>query len=339
MEYTQEASYYTCIENQKVQCALCPHYCKINPGQSGKCQVRKNIGGKLFTMIYGHIVASNLDPIEKKPLYHFFPGKQIFSIGTQGCNFRCNFCQNWHISQNPPESPETCKIIEPAELFASVLRMKKENIGIAYTYNEPGIGFEYVKDLSVMAHNANLKNVWVSNGFIAPEPLMDIMDYTDAFNIDLKAFDESFYQKVTGGKLEPVKETLIRIVRSKKHLEITLLLIPTLNDDETKFTEMIQWISQTLGDAIPLHISRYFPHYQSTIASTSGKLMDRFYEIAVQKLKFVYLGNDNSNSGKNTKCPSCGNLCITRDGYQINTRGIDFQGACNQCHEPIALKK
>src|SRR5674476_480771 len=217
------------ISDNKPECTLCPHYCKPAPGKTGICGVRKNTGEKIELLTYGVISGYALDPVEKKPLYHFYPGQNILSIGSFGCNMRCDFCQNWHISQKIPESlvPDVTiyKIVKDA--LAS-----KNNIGIAFTYNEPVIWFEFMRDVAESAKKEGLLTVMVSNGFVNSEPLGEILSFIDAFNIDLKAFNNSFYRKLTGAEIEPVKNSLKQIAKSGKHLEITTLIIPGLNDDE-----------------------------------------------------------------------------------------------------------
>ncbi|MGC9345101.1 MAG: AmmeMemoRadiSam system radical SAM enzyme, partial [Bacteroidales bacterium] len=257
----KEAKYYRQL-NGKVECRLCPHYCVINKGKYGICRVRRNEDGKLLTDSYGHIVARHMDPIEKKPLYHFYPGKRILSIGTPGCNLRCFFCQNCGISQTGSDSFSHLNMVYPDELVKTA-KKEKNNIGIAYTYNEPTVYFEYMLDTARLAKKEGLQNVMVSNGFIAEEPLQELLSVIDAFNIDLKAFNDSFYKKFTKSSIYPVMDSLEKIHEGSKHLEITYLVIPGLNDDEREFENRIDWIYDNFGKTQVLHISRYFPNYQS----------------------------------------------------------------------------
>lgn len=285
----KEAKYYKKLSDNKVQCELCPHSCIIENGKRGFCRVRKNDNGVLIAETYGIISAINLDPIEKKPLYRFYSGTNILSIGTVGCNMRCEFCQNYDISQVSVDDIFLKKI--SVNEIIEIVKNEKESIGLAYTYNEPTIYFEFMLDLAKEIKKLGLKNVMVSNGFINEEPLSEILEYIDAFNIDLKAFDNNFYSKITKSKIEPVKESLKLIKKSGKHLEITNLLIPTLNDNFEEFENMCRWIAEELGKNTVLHITRYFPRYKMKIEPTGIDLMEKCYEIAKKYLNYVYLGN------------------------------------------------
>ncbi len=326
-----EAKYYAKI-NGKVQCFLCPHNCKISEGQYGICQVRKNENGILIANVYGKLVARHVDPIEKKPLYHFFPGKRILSVGTAGCNLKCFFCQNCEISQVGAESFSHIAETLPNELIRGA-SIDENSIGIAYTYNEPSINFEYVVDTAILARKKDLRNVMVSNGFISPEPLKELIPLIDAFNIDLKAFSDSFYREHTQSRLEPVKNTLLEIGKSSSHLEITFLIIPGLNDSKEEFREMINWIASNFGETQVLHLSRYFPDYRSDIPPTPLKTLSDFREIASEKLKYVFLGNTTGPEGRNSFCHNCGKLVINR-GFRLELN-INELGECNYCGTKI----
>jgi len=281
----KEALYYKKLEDNKVQCQLCPKRCIIVPGKRGFCTVRKNVDGVLYSEIYGQTTSVALDPIEKKPLYRFHPGTFILSLGTRGCNFACPYCQNWHISQDPDAFTQpitTDEIIRQAK--------KAKSIGIAYTYNEPIIWYEFVLDTAQVAKNEGLKNVLVTNGYINPEPLRELMPFIDALNIDLKSMEDSFYRKYCSATLQPVLET-IKTAAKSAHVELTNLVIPTLNDKEENFVKLRDWIFENLGAEAPLHFSRYFPCYKMRIPPTPLKALERAREIVVQKLKYVYLGN------------------------------------------------
>jgi len=328
-----EALFYTLLENGKIKCRLCPHECIVNDGKSGLCNVRKNVNGKLYSFVYGNPVAIHLDPVEKKPLYHFFPGTRILSIGTFGCNMKCFFCQNSDISQANPNESTTGKY-PPSEII-HLASSRNGNIGIAYTYNEPVVYYEYMTDIAKMAKNIGLKNVMVTNGYINPEPLQILIEYIDAFNIDLKSFSNDFYKKYTSSTLSPVLETIISVKKSGKHLEITNLVIPGLNDDKETFREMVRWIKNECGEYTILHISRYFPRYKSTLPPTSIDTLNELYDIAKEYLHFVYTGNYENDKGKNTFCPDCNSLLIERQGYYTNIQGLDSQGRCVTCSKKI----
>ncbi len=325
----KEASYYEKGING-LKCTLCPHFCQIKEGKVGSCRVRKNIGGKLIAENYEQLCSMRSDPIEKKPLYHFYPGKNILSVGSVGCNLHCSFCQNWEISQTGVESSFQLKKIPAKQIIETALQ-EKDNIGIAYTYNEPAIWYEYMLDISKLAHERSLKNVMVTNGFINPEPLQELIKYIDAFSIDLKAFTNEFYKDLTKAKLNPVLDTIKQVKASGKHLEITNLVITNRNDNKEEFNEMIDWIVDEAGKDTVLHISKYFPTYKMMEVATPDKTLLEFYDIASAKLDYVYLGNIRSPKGQNTYCPKCESLVIERTGYSTNKRGISTKGLCQNC--------
>ncbi len=330
----KEAQYYTSLEDSLVHCSLCPHNCRIKPGKRGICKVRKNIDGKLFSETYSDICSVGFDPIEKKPLYHFYPGATIFSVGSIGCNLHCRFCQNWEISQSNCDEYEYMQSASP-ERVVDMAQSRYGNIGIAYTYNEPSVWYEYMLDIARPAKAAGLKNVMVSNGFINPEPLKELLDVMDAFSIDLKAFSDDFYKKLTNSRLQPVLDTLKIIRDSGKHLEVTNLVITHQNDDPEEFSEMINWIGRELGRETVLHISRYFPVYKLDEPMTAEQTLLDFYRIASEKLQYVYLGNLRSNLGQDTYCPSCKKKTIERSGYHTRVSALDNNGNCNRCGHHI----
>jgi pyruvate formate lyase activating enzyme len=321
------ASLYKAFGN-KLECLLCPHYCKLNEGQSGICGVRKNTGESIELMTYGVLSGYALDPIEKKPLYHFFPGQKILSIGSYGCNMRCDFCQNYNISQNVPVKLKPD--ITPENIVSEALSAEN-NIGIAFTYNEPVIWFEFMRDTALAAKKEGLYTVLVSNGYINRDPLKEMIQFIDAFNIDLKAFNNSFYRKLTGADIEPVKNSLIQIAKSGKHLEITTLIIPGHNDDEMEMRLESEWIAGELGKGVPLHLSRYFPMYRRDDKTTSQETLNSLFDIASENLNHVYMGNTLSDSGQNSSCPDCGSTVIKRSGYNIKLLNIDDSGRCTNC--------
>lgn len=323
----REAMYYQ-PHRQGVLCNLCPKGCIINEGRTGFCRVRKNIGNKLYTENYASCSSCALDPIEKKPLYHFYPGSLVLSLGTWGCNFSCTFCQNWQIAQELPNTTELLpsKAVEIAEQYKA-----QGNIGIAYTYSEPSVWYEYVLETAKLTKEAGLKNVLVTNGFINPEPLKELLPYIDAMNIDVKAFNNNFYQSVCAGGLEAVKETVELAVKFC-HVEITTLLVPGLNDDEKEITTMSKWLAG-LNPDIPLHFSRYFPNYKMKIPPTSEHVMEMAKKQAGDYLNYVYLGNM-SGGGGNTYCPKCDQLVIDRTRLQSHLRN---EKNCPRCGALITI--
>lgn len=316
------------LHDSTIECLLCPHNCKLSEGQTGICRVRKNTGKEIKLLTYGVISGFSLDPVEKKPLYHFFPGYNILSIGSYGCNMRCDFCQNHNISQNIPESifPET----SPEKIVDEALSARK-NAGIAFTYNEPVIWFEFMRDVATIAKNKGLFTAMVSNGYINSEPLIVILQFIDAFNIDLKAFNGNFYRKLTGSEIEPVKNSLKQIAHSGKHLEITTLIIPGLNDDPGEMSLQAEWIAGELGKSVPLHLSRYFPTFKRSDPATPEETLIRLYEIASENLDHVYIGNTRSEHGHNTICSNCGTTVTERSGYETRLTNIDSNGICTNC--------
>lgn len=281
----KEALYYKKLEKNKVQCELCPRRCVISAGRRGFCTVRKNVDGKLYSEIYGRASSVALDTIEKKPLYRFHPGTLILSLGTRGCNFACPFCQNWNISQDPDVSTQP---VTSEQLIQDAKRVN--SLGIAYTYNEPFIWYEFVLDTARLAQAEGLKNVLVTNGYVNKEPLQELLPFVDALNIDLKSIEEEFYQKVCNATLAPVLETVMSAHQSA-HIELTNLIIPTLNDKEENFASLRDWIFENLGPEVPLHFSRYFPCYKMKIPPTPVETLQKAKEIAAKKLKYVYIGN------------------------------------------------
>jgi pyruvate formate lyase activating enzyme len=314
--------------NSKTECLLCPHFCKIAEGKTGICGIRKNSGGKIVLQTYGVISGYALDPVEKKPLYHFFPGYNILSVGSYGCNMRCDFCQNYSISQNIPGRMN--RETDPQKLVRSALTTEN-NIGLAFTYNEPVIWFEFMRDTAAAAKEEGLYTVMVSNGFVNEEPLREIIEFIDGFNIDLKAFNSRFYRELTGAEIEPVKKALKQITGSGKHLEVTTLIIPGQNDDEKEMAAESKWIAEELGKNVPFHLSRYFPKYRRDDPSTSQYSIDRLAEIASSQLSHVYLGNTLSESGQNTICPECGITVTVRSGYKTQLLNLDDKGRCSGC--------
>ena len=332
----QEALFYSKLKDNKIKCELCPWNCKLISGQTGACKVRTNENGKLFTSVYNKVAALGSDPIEKKPLYHFYPGKNILSIGEVGCNLQCSFCQNHRISQCYASKFSGFHNISSQKIVDEALKTWN-NIGIAYTYNEPFTFYEFLFDTAVIAHKNRLKNVVVSNGYINTGPLRKLIPFVDAFNIDLKAFSDTFYKRFTKGKLAPVLNTLKTIAKSNVHLEITNLIITNLNDDENDFEKMIHWISSETGKNTPLHLSRYFPQYKMDQPPTPIEKLETLYRIAKKHLHHVYLGNISDEKRSSTFCSNCGEILIQRNRYQTNLQHITSSGNCKNCGTPASI--
>ena len=269
------AKYYQTLTDGAVKCVLCPHQCIIKPERFGICNVRQNVGGKLTSENYGILSSVALDPIEKKPLYHFFPGRKILSIGSYGCNLRCSFCQNCSISQAESTVFSGERSYDYTLLIEKALK-EPGNIGIAYTYNEPTVFYEYMIDCAEETAKNELKNVVVSNGFINPDPLNRLIEITDAFNIDIKSFSDDFYRSIAGGAIQPVLNAIQQISDSGKHLELTYLVIPGLNDRERDFKELVKWIYNRCGRDTVLHISRYYPHHKLSVPPTPIDIIENF---------------------------------------------------------------
>ncbi len=312
-----------------MRCNLCPKFCVIGEGKRGFCYARINNAGKLYSEIYNRAMAANMDPIEKKPLYHFHPGARIFSLGTRGCNQRCDFCQNWHMleSDAPLEEITADEAVQAASLRGS--------IGMAYTYNEPLIWFEFLLECAALAQQSGLVNVLVTNGYINPEPFAEVAPFIDAMNIDIKSMDPSFYKEICKSDLPPVLETCVTAHRMGIHVEFTNLLIPTLNDSDEQIGRLVDFVAG-LDREIPLHFSAYFPCYKMKIEPTPLRTMRRAEEIARRRLDYVYLGNVRADDGANTVCPACGNTLVRRAGYATSIVGLEGK-ACSRCGRPADL--
>ncbi len=317
------------VDEYTVRCTLCPHRCIIKPGQSGLCGVRVNENGFLFTLNYGEISSIAIDPIEKKPLFHFNPGDSILSVSTIGCNLKCPFCQNWEIAHEKVRT----RRVAPEQLVK--IALERGSKGIAFTYNEPMIWFEFVLDTSRMAAKEGLYNVLVTNGYIEEEPLKLLFQSIHAMNIDLKGWNDEFYLKEIGGKKEIVMRTIEMAYNAGVHVEVTTLVIPGKNDDINELEEEFKWLSSVSKD-IPLHLSRYFPNYKYTIPPTPVEKLKEIYNVAKKYLNFVYIGNLWEEEYETTVCPNCGNVVIKRRGYEVEIVGLDEEGGCNKCGYQIA---
>jgi len=317
----------------RVLCYLCPRNCKIGEGKSGFCFIRKNINGKLYLLAYGNPCAVHIDPMEKKPLYHFLPGSDIISLGTAGCNLACKYCQNNDISKVGQDQVRTFDM--PPEV---VIKTAVENHckSIAYTYNEPNIWAEYVMDISKLAREKGLKSVMVTNGYINIKPLHEVYKYIDAANVDFKAITEEFYTSLTLSHLKPVLDALIEMKSMEIWIEITNLVIPTINDSSDELKKLSNWIYSNLGDDVPLHFSAFHPDFKLlNLPRTPAKTLEKARKIAMDiGLKYVYEGNIYSEEGSNTYCPSCGRLLIRRNWHSINSNNL-INGKCS-CGQNIS---
>ncbi len=325
-----EALFWQPASEGRVRCLLCPRGCLLAEGQTGVCRARGVRDGKLYPLTYAAASSIAEDPIEKKPLYHFYPGRTIFSLGSVGCNLTCSFCQNHAISQAHPAT----EMLPPEE---AVRLAAKNSIGIAFTYNEPTIGIEYVLETARLARRAGLKTVLVTNGFIEPAPAAALAEVIDAANVDIKSFREEFYQRLCTGSLAPVLKTSELWQKAGMHLEITNLLIPGENDTDQEIAELSSWIRDHLDPKTPLHFSAYFPRHKMTRPATEVKTLERAYEIAVEALEFVYLGNVRTHQENQTICPRCGEVVIDRQGYKITLEALE-KGRCARCGEKMNIQ-
>jgi pyruvate formate lyase activating enzyme len=329
------ASYWQRVRDNIVQCLLCPRKCILDVGQRGICTVRINKDGALYTLGYGNPIAVHIDPIEKKPFFHVLPGECAFSIAVAGCNMRCLFCQNWQISQAKPDEAENYNM-PPEEV---VSQAKKSGCKfIVYTYTEPTVFYEYMLDIAKLAKKNGLKNGMHSCGYINPEPLKELLKYMDAVNVDLKGFNEAFYNRMgMMAQLAPVLETLKTIKKEGVWLELTNLIIPGQNDDPQEIKKMCLWIKENLGDEVPLHFSRFMPAFKlQNLPPTPIQKLEEAYRIAKNTgLKYVYIGNVPGCLEENTYCPNCKKLIIGRVGYQISENNLK-DGHCKFCGYKIA---
>ena len=324
------ASYTQIKENNRVLCLLCPHSCNIPEGKKGKCRVRENIDGELYSENYGKVTGVNVDPIEKKPLYHFHPGRNILSLGTFGCNLHCDFCQNWQIAH----AAQTGKDITPDEVVEISKRyyVNQNSIGVAYTYSEPGMWYEFIRDTAPLIQEQKMVNVLVTNGFLNPKPFKELLANIDALNIDVKGFTDGFYKDIVKGRLKPVLENCYLSKEMGRHLEVTTLIIPGLNDDSNEIKELARWLA-SIDPLIPLHFSRYYPNYKLEIEPTALSILDKAWEIAKEHLQYVYIGNAPELDKCNTFCPDCGALLIERNFY--STKVIYEDGQCHKCASQV----
>ena len=328
----KECFLYKRLANKKVQCQTCSHYCAISPNKRGICGVRENIDGRLYALNYKKVAAINIDPIEKKPFFHFLPGTYSLSIATVGCNFKCWNCQNFDISQMPQTSGRIIgEEIAPEQIVKIAQRNKIPSV--SYTYTEPTIFLEYAMEVMKIAKKNKIKNAWISNGFMSKETINLISPYLDAANIDLKSFDDKFYIKYAGGRLDPVLETLKRLREKNIWVEVTTLVIPSFNDSDDILSKIASFIKNKLGDNVPWHISRFSGTVSwkfKDIPDTPLATLEKAYQIGKSfGLKYVYIGNAPNLKKENTFCPKCGALVIERDGYSV--KRFDKNGKCPKC--------
>lgn len=329
----KQALYYKKLKNNIVNCNLCPTNCVIKPNNFGNCRARKNIDGNLYSLVYAKPVSVSIDPIEKKPLYHFLPGTYALSIGTLGCNFHCLHCQNYDISQAKADE-FIGKEVQPKELIQTAIKNNCKSI--SYTYNEPTIFYEYVLETAKLARKKGIKNTMVTNGYINKEPLQKLYPLIDAANIDLKSLDEDFYRKICFTRLKPVLEAIKEIKKIGTWIELTNLIIPGHNDSTEKIEKLVKWIKENLGIKIPLHFSAFYPTHKMLDAErTSPETLLKAKEIAKKHgLKYIYLGNTSLPDSGNTYCPKCNKLLIERGWFQVYKNNIK-NNSCPFCNEKI----
>jgi len=330
----RDALLYEKVAESGVRCNLCAHRCVIKDGKKGICQVRENQGGALHTLVYGHTITQHVDPVEKKPLFHFYPGSTAFSVATPGCNFRCRWCQNWEISQMRREQHLVLdEEASPVQIVGAARQAGCHSI--AYTYTEPTIFFEYAYDTARLAHEAGLNNIYVTNGYMTEEMLETFHPYLDAANVDLKAFRDGTYRRYVGARLQPVLDAMKVMVRLGIWLEVTTLVIPGINDDPAELRDAARFVAQELGVETPWHISRFFPAYQmSDVPPTPLATLRRAREIGLEEgLRYIYVGNVPDE--ESTYCYKCGRLLIGRSGFCV-MENVVRDGRCPECGAPVA---
>ncbi len=324
-----ECLYYE-KNGDRIDCKLCPFGCRIAAGKTGRCKVRKHEDGRLVSLNYGRVTAANLDPIEKKPLYHFHPGELILSVGTFGCNLTCAFCQNWNISQ---QKPPTQELLPQAAADIADAQRADGNIGIAYTYNEPLIWYEYVLETAKLVHERGMLNVLVTNGIVEPEPLEELLPFIDAMNVDIKSIQPDFYRRLCGGDGQAARRT-VETAWGRCAVEITNLVIPGENDSDEDLIGLFDWAA-SVSPRLPVHLSRYHPQYKMTNPATPEGTLRRAYELARERLDFVYVGNMHINGTTDTVCPKCGETAVERNGF--TARALTRDGNCPSCGEDLGI--
>jgi len=314
----------------RFQCRLCPHHCRLIPGRDGLCRVRGVRQGRVRALGYGVISAAHVDPVEKKPLYHFYPAAPIYSIGGWGCNFACYFCQNWSISQ--ARAADGAERVTPIQVIRAAQAHRCDLL--AFTYNEPLVGYEFVCDTAQEARKAGLKTVLVTNGYVEAEPAAELLPWIDALNVDIKSMDDEFYRRHCRGTLEPVLRFCRQAAQQGCHMEITNLVIPTLNDRPDLIRRLAVWIKTELGDKTPLHLSAYHPDFECDLPPTTALLLATAVAEARAELPYVYAGNLPDLAAQDTVCPGCRSVLIRRRGYQVDGAGLQA-GVCVTCGRPF----
>lgn len=335
-QFIVEASYYEKLPNKKIRCLLCPRNCEIDESERGYCGVRENRNGTYYSLVYSRPCTHNIDPIEKKPFFHFHPGSMAFSIATAGCNVNCKFCQNWQISQVRPEQIRS--IFLPPDQVAK-MASQSQSLSVAYTYSEPVIFFEYMRDTAIANRKRNVKNVVVTGGYIEQEPLKELCTLVDAIKVDLKGFTEDYYTKVVNGELKPVLEAMTTIKKQGVWLEIVYLVVPTLNDSDEELKKLCEWIVRELGPDTPIHFSRFHPMYLlKNLPPTPIETLEKAKQISDSEgLYFPYIGNVPGHRAEDTYCPFCKEKIIERSGYRIHQMSLE-KGCCLHCGKKIAGK-
>lgn len=328
--FAVEARFYEKLPSLRIKCQLCPRACVVRDHERGECGVRENRGGTFYTLVYSRACAAHIDPVEKKPLFHYLPGTAAFSIATAGCNVHCKFCQNWDISQSRPEQIPAGYL--PPQRVAELARQAGCPT-IAYTYSEPVVFAEYLMDTADAGHEVGIRSLAVSNGYIRQDALRQAYGKMDAVKIDLKAFTDSFYAKIVSGQLKPVLDTLVTLRSMEKWIEIVYLVIPTLNDSEAEFTRLAAWIKASLGPDVPLHFTQFHPDYQlKHLPITPVSTLERARAIALAAgLHYVYIGNIPGHPAQNTYCPQCRTLLVKRSGFTATCLFAPQDGTCPQC--------
>ncbi|MBI4834637.1 MAG: AmmeMemoRadiSam system radical SAM enzyme [Planctomycetes bacterium] len=328
-----EAMFYEKLPDKKIKCTICPRYCVVSPGNRGYCRNKENREGIYYTLAHSKACSTAIDPVEKKPLFHFLPGRRAFSLATAGCNFQCQNCQNWQISQSDPDKLKSQDLFP--QTIVTICREKEIPV-IAFTYSEPTVFYEYMHDTAKIARGNGIASVMISNGYINEKPLKRLCQELSAVKIDLKSFSDEFYRKICGGQLQPVLDTLLTLKKIGIWFEIVTLIIPSLNDSEGEIEKMCLWIKENLGTNIPLHFSRFTPTYKLTnLPQTPVSTLVKAYNIArTTGLNFVYLGNVSPHDYESTYCPNCKTTLIKRTAFDVKTISLK-NGKCSSCQTSI----
>lgn len=328
-----EAQFYEKLPFRKTRCKLCPRECVIDDRERGYCGVRENRGGSYYTLVHSRVCAAHIDPIEKKPLFHFRPGTLALSVATAGCNVNCKMCQNWDISQSRPEQVRST-YLPPKDL--ATLAQQQHTPSLAYTYSEPVVFYEYMRDCAAAGHAAGLKSVVITGGFIQQDPLKKLCQEVDAIKVDLKGFSEKFYREVVNGELKPVLDALVTMRKLGMWTEIVYLVVPTLNDTDAEFRGMAQWVKSNLGADVPVHFTRFHPEYLlKNLPPTPLATLERAKAVAdAEGLHYVYLGNIPGHPAENTYCPKCRRIVVARIGFTVTETHLR-KGKCEYCQQVI----